>query len=151
MTDKPYAFRAYINDDIPFIMSSWGKSFYKGRSFKTFLSPSEFTALHRPVTKAFFSRPTSTVILCVSEKDPSLIMGWAAIEKAVRPGIILHYVYVKEAFKKEGIASQLLAKALPINPVYYTHLTSRASYLMDLNKERYSNYQYEPAYIYGET
>ncbi len=128
---RPYTFRPYFKDDVNFIHSSWGQAYYYGDNYHDLLSPDEFHYYHRPIRERFFNRPTAAVIVCASKEDDSLILGWIAVERPLESrGIILHFVYVKAAFKGEGIFQGLLSRALRESPVMYTHLTDRGSKIL---------------------
>ncbi len=143
--EAEYTFRPYVNDDIPFIQNSWGTSYYKGASYHHYINPKEFHAFHRPIREAFFLRPTTAVVLCVSKEDQGLIMGWIAVEKPTSgPGIVIHYLYVKQAFKNLGIASSLLNSVTIETPVIYTHITERAQRMMRNSKKRFNDYFQAP-------
>lgn len=142
---KAYFFRPYIENDIPFIQSSWASSYYKGARYNELLTPEEFHLHHRPIREAFFKRGSSAVIICASIEDQDLIIGWIAVEKPKSsPGLILHYLYVKQAFKGEHIASELIGRALPTEPIMFTHLTEKAAKLMNKDLKRFNNYFYAP-------
>lgn len=143
--ESSYTFRPYLNDDIPFIQNSWGSSYYKGANYSKYLSPEEFHKSHRPIRESLFKKPNIAIVLAVAEKDSSLILGWVAVEKPAKsPVTILHYIYVKQAFKDLGIASELLHKVTNHNSVLYTHLTDKAERLMHKKRQKYFNYHYCP-------
>ncbi len=145
---QEFEFRPYIENDVNFIQSSWGNSYYTGGMIRLHLSPQEFHEFHRPIRTNFFMRPTATAIVCVWKKDPSLIIGWIAVEKPKKsPGLILHYLYVKQAFKHEGVAQKLLKMALPDRPVLYTHSTERAQRLMRKHGELFTEFVFAPHLI----
>lgn len=147
---KEYAFRPYINDDLNFIQSSWGSSYYTGANYNTLLSSDEFHRFHRPIRESILKRPSATTIVCCAEKDPNLILGWIAIERLIKAQILLiHYLYVKEAFKKMGIGTELI-KAVSEHlkrPVLYSHLTERAQEITKTNKPKYLRFIYTPHLI----
>lgn len=143
--NETHTFRPYTTTDIPFVQNSWGSSYYKGSSYHTVLTPDEFHAFHKITRDSFFHRPQAAVILCVSKEDPDLIMGWIAVEKPVKsPGIVIHYVYVKQAFKGLGMASALLEKVCGDGPVLFTHLTERANRMMIRNPDKFQDFFYAP-------
>ncbi len=121
--DKPYTFRPYLLEDIPFIQNSWGNSYYPGVNGNTLLTPDEFHKRHRPIRDQILHRPNIAIIVCCAHDDPNLIIGYSIVEKPDCPGLILHYVYVKQAFKNEGIAKHLLKTSCNDRPVMYTHQT----------------------------
>lgn len=142
--DEAYVFRAYVPDDLNFVSNSWGSSYYQGAQYKTTLSPSEFHEYHRPHRNALFNNPHASIICCVSKDDTNQILGWIAIEKPKSsPGMILHYVYVKQAFKGFGIAKELAKRALIDGPVTFTHATERAWKIMDASN-KFKDWFYRP-------
>lgn len=147
--ESPLTFRPYASTDIPFIHSSWGESYYKGGSYIRHLSPQEFHATHRPIRECFFMRPTATTIVCVATSDPNTILGWVALEKpAESPGTIIHYVYVKESFREEGIATSLVEAACEFgSPIMFTHKTHRASVIMQKKRPRFKDFEFFPHLI----
>lgn len=148
-TAKEYIFRPYGQDDLNFIQSSWGHSYYKGYSYQYFLNPKEFHLFHRPIRENVLSRPTLAIIVCVSKIDPTLIIGWMMVERPKDyPAIILHYLYVKEAFKGLGIASELIQSSIPKDTnVLYSHSTERAERILKANREKFKKYGYTPHLI----
>lgn len=122
-------FRPYKDEDLPFLMDSWGSSYFKGvRSHKK-LSSEEFHSFHRPLRERFFSKPNTCVIVACSAADEWFIVGWIAVE-SIPSGLILHYLYVRATGKKENIAAELIARGLPNRPVFYTHLTEVAAKIL---------------------
>lgn len=122
--EVPYIFRPYTKDDIPFIQSSWGNSYYDGVNGHKLLTPEEFHDHHRPIRETILNRSSVAVIVCVSRTDENLIIGYVIVEKpTISRGLILHYIYVKQAFKGERIASELLKRAVKERPVLFTHST----------------------------
>jgi RimJ/RimL family protein N-acetyltransferase len=147
--EPAYLFRPYIESDLNFIKSSWASSYYKGANYQDHLSPDEFHSRHRLIRDRILSKPNTAIIICASkELNPEIIMGWVLVERPEKsPGFILHYVYVKQAFKSEGIARELLSLALPQTPVLVTHLTEKASRIMANNKIKYLNFHFTPHLI----
>lgn len=131
--EAAYIFRPYTTDDIPFILSSWGSSYFEGTSGHKQLQPDEFHHYHRPIRDRVLSNPNATAIVCVSKDDPSTILGWILVEKNQDPFIRLHYLYVKGSLQGEGLGNKLLKIALPIRPVIYTHSTQKARRIMKEN------------------
>lgn len=136
-------FRGYTEDDIPFLHSSWGSSYYKGSLANQHLSPEEFHAYHRPIRERFFQKPNATVIVAANPEDSWEIAAWIAVEKSAS-ALILQYLYVKSAFKGHGVASQLIKRALPSTPILYTHMTERASRIMARNYSKYREFKHVP-------
>ena len=119
---KEIRFRPYLREDIPFIQNSWGRSYYNAVPKHRVLTPEVFHTYHRPKREKFFANPTAAVIIASPEKN-DLILGYVAVEKPpIEDCIIIHYLYVKEVFRGEGIGLELLRK-VSNGTVFFTHLT----------------------------
>lgn len=139
-------YRPYISDDVNFIRSSWANSYYKGVIAHKVITPQEFHHFHRPVIDRFFNRPTSTAIVVHLDGEPNVIMGWIAVEVLITH-LVIHYVYIKESFKKEGLLSELIDRVNSKNlPVIHTHLTDKAKRIMKQDF-KYRDYKYIPHLI----
>ena len=74
-----------------------------------------FFAEHHRILDSIFARgPTFRVAVVPEERD--VVLGWSVSE-----GNTLHYVYVKPAFRRHGIALHLTAHLK--TPFLYTHWT----------------------------
>lgn len=136
-------FRPHNEDDFAFLHSSWAESYYAGSQAKQTLSPEEFHSFHRPIRERFFQKPTATVIVCSPEDDPWLITGWIGVE-VIPSAIIIQYLYVKDAFKRRGIATDLIKRAVPSRPVIFTHLTERAARILAKNQQLFHDFRHIP-------
>lgn len=122
-----FIFRPYEPQDLNFIQSSWGSSYYKGSDFHHSMSPETFHNYHRPIRERILSQPTLAIIICSSKEDPSQIIGWIAVEPLFkRESMIIHYIYVKQLYKDEGIATELFGKVIHTRPVFMSHMTDKA-------------------------
>lgn len=77
-------------------------------------------------------RPLSEVLVVTPRGDGLTIIAWVCSEKMPHhPETILHFVYVKEAFRDMGIAG-LLVRAAGMDPerLVYTHTNKRAAKIM---------------------
>jgi ribosomal protein S18 acetylase RimI-like enzyme len=110
-----FTFRELKEADIPFIHSSWGKSYFEVGEFWKRMNEYEFHQLHRPIREELLKR--MRVLVCVG-KDNDIIMGWVGFENEE-----LHYIYVKMAFKGLKIGSMLMKEAFQEKPIKYSHLT----------------------------
>ena len=147
-----YEFRSYVPDDIPFIQSSWGNSYYVGVSGHQQLSPEEFHSYHRPIRERALSKPNIAAIVCHAKADPSTILGWILVEKPNDlPYLTLHYLYVKASVQGNHLGSELVRMALPIRPILYTHSTTKARRIIKenwkANKEDYARWLFCPHLI----
>lgn len=136
-------FRPQTTEDLPFIHNSWGESIYRGSPAYRALTPAEFHSFHRPTRERFFAKPNTAVIVAVNPNDHWQILGWIAVEK-IPSGIILQYVYVKSIYKRRGLAKELVKRAIPGPPVFYTHFTDRASKIIGHKADQLRGWRFVP-------
>ncbi len=122
--------RAATHDDRPLIFATWLRAFRHGSHFPRHIPEREFFAAHHNVVEALLDRSAVQVAHPVAE--PEVILGWSAVEtlEPERGGpspLAVHFVYVKPAFRRAGIARRLL-NVVALNesggvPVWFTHET----------------------------
>lgn len=138
-----YIFRGHTKEDIPFIHSSWWNSYHDGTNWKRTHDLYEFDKVHRPIREAILDRHTTKVSVCVSKDNPSLIIGWVAFEEdKAWKYTVLHYMYVKEAFKGLRLASQLVDEMKSPGLILYTHVTEKADRI--LKNKKLDNFSFTP-------
>ena len=140
--DSAFSLRPYRESDLNFIQNSWGTSYYKGADYVLFMSPKEFHAQHRPIRDKILKKPSAVAIVACDPNDEDLILGWILVEKPPTEGLILHYLYVKEAFKGEGISEELIKKALPDRPIFVSHMTDKARKIIGKKKKYFKDFYY---------
>lgn len=124
-------FREPTKADYNFLASSWLKSF---RKFEPKISADVYYKHHNKLIDLIMQR--AKVIIACNEHDEEQVFGYIVYEEC--PISIVHYVYVKEAYRKMGIA-KALGKAGHITDVFvFTHLT-HASYTVFKDKKSYYN------------
>lgn len=96
--------RPAIEDDIPFIFSTWLKSF-RDSFFAQNISTTIYYAEHHKVVERLLK--SCSVYVACDDNDLSQLYGYICAEEI--DGIfVLHYVYVKHSFRWLGIGRQLL-------------------------------------------
>jgi GNAT superfamily N-acetyltransferase len=110
--------REFIITDQSFIIDSWKKSFYATSEWASRIPKREFEHRHSALICNLIKE--STVLIAAQREEPDIIVGYVVFQRDV-----LHYIYVKEAFRGFGIASKLIAEANFPWRVRYTHLTDR--------------------------
>lgn len=94
-------------EEFAFVFDSWARSFR--RSPWAGCVPNHlYPAVSREGSKCIVDRPTARVVVAVAPGDTRRVMGYyvAEPEKGV-----LHWLYVKEAFRRMGIGRALLEHA----------------------------------------
>ena len=127
--------RQALESDLAFIFSTWLRS-YKHDSPLTWMIHSDtFFKGHQAYLERLLSRPGIEALVSCNSEDPSHIFGWLVWEKPT----LVHFVYVKRALRREGVASELLRKTgLPedLHGCEISHFTNSAKNLMDLGVVR---------------
>lgn len=108
--------RSATRQDLPFIFDSYWRSYieYAGRP--------KNTQLQRLRDRMSLLWLRATFIVATDPSDTEQILGWICFE-----GSVVHYVYVKSAFRRQGIARTLFAAAGLTSAVNCTHWTAAAS------------------------
>ena len=138
------AIRDAVPEDLPFIWSGWGRSYRIGDLCQGVGNDDYFEA-HRQVINILLAR--CTVLVACDSRFPSVLVGFTCAEALNDGTRLLHYIYVKEDFRKDenrGYISRMLTEALdaiePAERVVCTHRTRRAKKVMAKNGWGYDPY-----------
>ena len=114
--------RAATSDDMNFIYSSWLSAIATSEKRRT---PKDIVYKnHRPIMERALAE-SSVLIACMDDyKDQ--ILGWLCYDRD-----ILHYLYIKQPFRKHGLANMLIEHTGVKEPLTVTHWTWR---LWDISK-----------------
>lgn len=103
--------------DLPFIYSAWLKSFRR----HPWVSPAPnavYYKYHHDIIDRLLQR--GLISVACSDEDEDQILGFVVYENRANL-VILHYYYVKQPYRRMGIAGQLLRSLPSID--FYTHQT----------------------------
>lgn len=100
----PFLIRKALPNDVPFITNSWLKSYRDSREVQGIPNNQYFYHQHKLIEALV---PRSIVIVAAMKSDPHIIMGWLCAEVA-DTALLLHYVYVKNDYRRMGIGSGML-------------------------------------------
>lgn len=111
-----FAIREAQESDFAFIYSTWLKGLrYGNDTYEKIDKKAYFEKYHHIIEKILEHPSTYIMVACLGD-DPSTILGYA-----VRSGEnIIHYVHVKNAFRRFGIATALAPQKL----LKVTHITN---------------------------
>jgi hypothetical protein len=119
--------RPLRDGDVNFILSTWLKSYYDAlttfskRAQAKIAPPNEiFFKEHQEKIKAELLK--SKCLVCVAPDEENQIIGYIVFD-----GDCLHYCYVKQVFRKMGVAKALSAKAQSLK--HYSHHTPYSKYV----------------------
>jgi GNAT superfamily N-acetyltransferase len=123
----PILIRPFREDDAGFVLSSWLKSYATSAWAKSVTDQALWDKRrastlywngHHALVSAILRRPGTLISVAAWEEDADVLAGWMCQERR-HDAVLLHYLYVRERFRRNGIATEL-AKALP-ERVLYTH------------------------------
>jgi hypothetical protein len=123
--------------DIPFIYETWLKSYKHDSAFgKSVRSSVFFPAYGEVIDNILLS---STTIIACHPEEPDIILGYLVYSPT-----ILHYVFVKEAFRGLGIARTLYETAQV--PTTLSHRTGSVQDIL----ARHSELVYNPFVLFNK-
>jgi len=124
--------------DIDFITSSWLNSFRDGYFNATVPNRVYYNQHHKVLERLV---PSSTILVACNSERPQQIFGWLCFQ-VVDNVLILHYVYVKNMFREQGIAARLFnyvmendSLGLAQNVVMTTHQTQKSKLFIRGDKD----------------
>lgn len=136
-----YILREITEDDKALIFNSFLKSYHKSSVCK-FVPNSLY---YKPQTAIinFIIDNTKSLVLCFPE-EPSEIIGYVLYEY-VNDTLVVHYVYIKNLYRRQNIARDLILQLAEDNLIIATHITDEFSTLRyKLDNKRIV---YDPFYI----
>jgi len=115
--------RSAMPSDAPFILHSWLQSFRDGDMVEGIPNQIYYHHHHKLVSN-LLRRCAVTVLSDPSA--PEVIFGWFCWESCEK-GIIIHYAYVKNEFRKSRLASRILEAILDSEEPEYVFVTHRVN------------------------
>lgn len=110
-------------EDHNFILATFLRGLYYGDSWFSLMPKDLFMANYKKVIEILLNSPKVTVKVACLREDPDVILGYSILSADYQN---IHWVYVKSAWRKKGIAKALL----PQYPTAVTHLSSLGKQLM---------------------
>lgn len=134
------AVRPYRHDtDQAFIYSTWLRNYKHSSYFAKRIKPAIFFAGHHKLVDHILSKPTTTTLIAHPRNDEDTILGYMVCEALSTP--VVHFVFVKEAFRKMGVARALLkASGMSVERLAFSHWT----YPVDELIQKYPDLIYNP-------
>jgi hypothetical protein len=138
-------YRDALEDDIPFVLSSWLRSFCRSRPPD--IDMHDYYAGHHDLLVRLLGQ-CKTTIACPSN-TPSVIIGFCSYDEQV-----VHYLYVKGAFRAKRVSEAVVALKLIdscvdlTTPIIVSHKTDAWRKFADKHSINY-HYNPYPAYLAG--
>lgn len=100
------------------ILSTWLRSYKYGSNWGQSMAAEEYYPWHELIIKGILERPGTYVYCAVDPEATDVVWGYSVYEQQ-GPNQVLHYVYVKKAFRGFGICKLLTQQPF----THYTHKT----------------------------
>ena len=113
--------RSVRKQDIPFILATWLRGLRFGNNWYKLIHKHVYFTVYHAVIEQILEKPQTTVTIACLKDDPDVILGFVVYENAR-----LHWVYVKQAWRKIGIAKSLVPDTITV----VSHLTEVGKALM---------------------
>ena len=128
-------FRKGNPEDHALILSSWLNGAYNHCSAFRDMPKSLFYGLHHVTCKRLLA--CSDTLLCVDAEDPHHVLGYLVYVNYKNFSVI-HWVYVKQVFRKFGMGVELLKRANLHKPILTSHETFNSN--MYFNRKGFATY-----------
>jgi GNAT superfamily N-acetyltransferase len=119
-------FRSMYRADYNFVLSSWAHSF-KGSPWAGVVPNNDWHASMKNIIDQLQTRG-SEVVMAVADDDRDQIMGYVCYEKSLAGIPVIHYIFVKDDFRREGLGTALLG-VTGNGSLIYTFRTEDSQYL----------------------
>lgn len=96
-------------DDVPLVMSSWLRSWKRGRHTRS-MAQASYYEYARGIVNRLLSRDDVRVRVAVDDGDDARILGWLCWSMAGRLPVV-HYCYTKQEHRLHGVLRGLAAEA----------------------------------------
>jgi hypothetical protein len=123
--------REAIPTDINFIYSCWLRSYRNDSDIGLSVTKTVFFDSYQQIIDGILNRSTTKVFVACKPDEPTTIFGFLVAESSVK---ILHYCFIKDAFRGFGLANLLFQEAFldsKKSEVIITHKTYTCKSLCD--------------------
>lgn len=141
--------RTAESDEYNFVISNWLKNYQQYSNFAKRIPRDVFFKNHEQIIKKVLSRTGSAVAIDPTE---DLLLGFMCWEYTEDDIPVIHYIFIKEAFRKFGIANKIIQKyELDLNNAMFTHWTKDCDWMVGTYKVKgkYPKLVYNPYLIGG--
>lgn len=116
---KVMELRHGVEADRAFIMATWLRGLYYGNSWFREIDKNSFMKHYHEIVSDILKTQTTFVQVAVLKEDKDVILGYSVLSFAYK-NPVLHWVFVKDGWRRLGIATQLVPKEADTA----THLTA---------------------------
>lgn len=113
------------SEDRAFIVATWSSSYKKSHS-AGIIDTDSWAAVMHPQFERILNLPDARAVIACDKADPAYLCGWIAGDTSEAVPVI-YFVYVKEPYRRAGIARGLFS-AFGVDPTkYFVHVCSAPS------------------------
>jgi len=117
----PTKIRPPSKEDTSFIFNSWLKS-YRSSNFAKDQCNSVYYDNYKNIVNAMLER--SMVAIICNPEDDNHLYGYIIFEHLPASTLLVHYIYIKHTYRKNGLAKKLIEKVrLSPTPILASHHT----------------------------
>lgn len=138
---QPWTFRRPTAADIPFIYATWLRSYRTDSAIGLSARSSIYFQYYHQVLDSILDAQSTQVKIATTAENSYTILGYAVFQPEV-----LHYIFVKEAFQRNGMAQSFLESERH-HLKFYTHRTRTARSLLS----HLTYLEYNPFLLYDRT
>lgn len=128
--ESPYAIRPVNEKDFPFILQSWVRTYTNNREWGPLSPRCVARAVHGSIL-GLLNRPGVEVRVATDPRNHFFIFGYVVFDTSFEHPV-LHWVYVKELYRRVGIGAELVryARCDKPGPLHYTYGTKATKYVL---------------------
>lgn len=134
-----YRVRPAIATDINFVYACWLRSYKDSSPISKFIERKSFFPAYQKILDRILANPDTKVCVACKDDDEDLLYGFIVFAPK-----LVHFVYVKEDFRRFGIARRLSEQIPDLQDCIATHLTKD---LLDLWTAKKTSIQFNPFFI----
>ncbi len=138
MPEQKWSIRDANEKDIPFIYATWLNSYYHDSWARSVKKTIYFDNYKHVLDTILEDKYTEVKVACLPE-NTNVILGFLVQEQQN----IIHYCFVKEAFRRMGVAKSLFQH----EKAYITHMTRSFSPILRDHEEVFT---YNPFYLFNK-
>jgi hypothetical protein len=121
--------------DLPFIFSSWLRSYKEESAFAKRIKNEVFYFWHHRIIEVTLAKPSVRVLVASDKDEPTVIYGYIVTEVINSEPKIIHYCFVKEHFRQMGIAKLLFKESGIQGNFFISHFTYSAEPIVNKREE----------------
>lgn len=114
------SYRDLMPADLNFIYSTWLKGLRYGNDWFSFITKEAYFTFYHRIIELILEKPNVIIKVACLKEDPDVILGYSVSE-----GLVLHWVFVKSAWRKIGIAKDLVPEFKSVS-----HITAIAKSIL---------------------